>query len=77
MKLASSSPTLSLNKHHALVVRVGEKRIMHIYIQRTHELLAELKILEESEKGVNGNRKMTRKKGERRQDGIDRIYVEP
>ena len=62
MKLASSSTTLSLNKHHALVVRVGEKRIMHIYIQRTHELLAELKILEESAKGTNGNRKMTRRK---------------
>jgi len=61
----SPTTTLSRNKHYALIVRVGEKRILHIYLQKIHELLAELKVLEESENEPNDKRKMTRKKDRR------------
>jgi hypothetical protein len=57
MRLASSMSTLSLNKRHSLIVRIGEKRILHIYLQRLDGLLAELKLLEETEK-TTGKRKV-------------------
>jgi len=43
----------TLNKRHALIVRIGEKRILHVYLQKIHASLAELKVLEESEKAAN------------------------
>jgi hypothetical protein len=74
MKLASSTTTLSFNQRNALIVRVGEKRILDIYLQRTHGLLTDWKVLEESEKG---KRTTTRKNGGRRHSGLDRIPLEP
>lgn len=59
----SSISTLSLNKRHALILRVGEKRLLHIHLKRIKELLAEE--TEKADKAGNGKRKAFDDKGGR------------
>ena len=47
------SALFTLNQRHALIVRVGEKRLLKIYLRRLDELLAEA---EAEAKEVNGKR---------------------
>jgi len=49
------SALFTLNQRQALIVRVGEKRLLKIYLQRLDELLAEAGA---EEKEVNGKRRV-------------------
>ncbi len=53
--ITSSMSTLPANKRNALILRVGEKRILHTYLKRLSELLAEE--TEKADKAGHGKRK--------------------
>jgi SET domain-containing protein 6 len=60
--LSINDPQLSLNKKHAVIVRLGEKRILNATLERSQELLHAAR---EKENGT----KLKRKDGDQLENG--------
>ncbi|KAJ3507304.1 hypothetical protein NLJ89_g6379 [Agrocybe chaxingu] len=72
--LATQLNTFSLNKRHALIVRVGEKRIVHAYLDKTRFLLDDARTKEAAASGSksNGKGKRQREADDSEKDGAGR-----
>jgi len=56
-----AAPSLSLNRRHAIIVRMGEKRILNRFLEKTNAILvsAAAPTLTNGENGNNGKRKVS------------------